>query len=75
MIFEVVNCSIPQLLNAELTASWEKGLTSVANGDISKDEYLLKLNDFVVRRTNIVKQSNVQTGMLYQGFNNIRQFY
>lgn len=75
MIYDVVFASIKPLLNPELTASWEKGLTSVANGEISKDEYLSKLNDFVVRRTNIVKQSNVQPNMLYQCFNNIRQFY
>lgn len=43
MIFDVVNCSIRQLLNPELTASWEKGLTYVAEGSITEQEYMDKL--------------------------------
>lgn len=56
MIFDVVNASIRPLLNPELTASWEKGLTYVAEGSITSAEYMVKLNDFVARRTNGVKQ-------------------
>lgn len=44
MIFDVVEHSIKSLLNPELTASWEKGLTYVAEGDITPDEYMKKLN-------------------------------
>ena len=44
MIFDVVNCSIRQLLNPELTASWEKGLTYVAEGTITPAEYMEKLD-------------------------------
>ena len=58
LIFEVVNASIRQLLNPELTASWEKGLTYVAEGTITSDEYMEKLNRFVAGRTNGVKQLN-----------------
>ena len=47
MIFDVVNCSIRQLLNPELTASWEKGLTYVAEGSITPQEYMDKLEHFV----------------------------
>lgn len=60
MIYEVVNCSIRHLLNPELTASWEKGLTYVAEGQITEDEYMDKLEAFVTRRTNGVIQSNMQ---------------
>ena len=63
MIFDVVNCSIRQLLNPELTASWEKGLTYVAEGDITSDEYMKKLDDFVSRRTLAVKGLNNQYQM------------
>ena len=45
MIFDVVNCSIRQLLNPELTASWEKGLTYVAEGSITSQEYMDKLEN------------------------------
>ena len=63
MIYDVVNCSIRQLLNPELTASWEKGLTYVAEGSITEQEYMDKLDDFVRRRTNIVKQMNNQAAL------------
>ncbi|WP_077610982.1 DNA topoisomerase [Clostridium sp. Marseille-P2415] len=51
MIFDVVNTSIKQLLNPELTASWEKGLTYVAEGSITPEEYMQKLEYFVAGRT------------------------
>lgn len=51
IIYDVVECSIHQLLNPELTASWEKGLNYVAEGTISPDEYMVKLEGFVKRRT------------------------
>ena len=60
MIFDVVNCSIRQLLNPELTASWEKGLTYVAEGSITPLEYMDKLEHFVRVRTAQVEQSNYQ---------------
>lgn len=58
LIYEVVNASIRSLLNPELTASWEKGLTLVAEGSITEQEYLEKLNFFVARMTNGVKEQN-----------------
>jgi DNA topoisomerase-3 len=67
MIYDVVDSSIKPLLNPALTASWEKGLTQVAEGQITSEEYMGKLSDFVIRRTNIVKQLNNQ-GKLYQQF-------
>ena len=51
MICDVVAPSIRQLLNPELTASWEKGLTYVAEGSITPDEYMEKLERFVAGRT------------------------
>lgn len=60
MIYEVVDHSIRPLLDPALTASWEKGLTMVADGVITEQEYMDKLDDFVTRRTNIVKQLNNQ---------------
>ena len=60
MIFDVVNCSIRQLLNPELTASWEKGLNYVAEGSITAQEYMDKLEHFVRLRTRQVEDSNIQ---------------
>lgn len=58
VVYDVVNASIKSLLNAELTASWEKGLTMVADGKITKEEYVQKLEGFVARMTQGVKAMN-----------------
>lgn len=62
-IFDVVSVSIRSLLNPELTASWEKGLTYVANGEITPDEYMGKLETFVRSRTEQVLGSRQHFAM------------
>ena len=52
------------MLNPELTASWEKGLTYVAEGSITSEEYMQKLSGFVTRRTTAVKGLNNQTQLI-----------
>ncbi len=74
MIYEVVAGSVKPLLDPRLTASWEKGLTLVASGEITEEEYMGKLDDFVTRRTNIVKQMTNQ-GALFHRFQYASQFY
>ncbi|MBE5866685.1 MAG: type IA DNA topoisomerase [Lachnospiraceae bacterium] len=74
MIYDVVDSALKPLLNPALTASWEKGLTQVAGGQITAEEYMGKLSDFVARRTNIVKQMNNQ-GNLYARFRDAEQYY
>ena len=56
MIYDVVDASMTQMLNPELTASWEKGLSYVQEGTVSSEEYRRKLDAFVTRRTLGVKQ-------------------
>jgi DNA topoisomerase-3 len=63
MIYDVVFYSIRSLLNPELTASWEKGLTYVAEGTITGDEYMMKLEQFIRSRTDAVLAVNNQYGM------------
>ena len=63
MIFDVVNASISSLLRADLTASWEKGLTGVAEGTITNEEYMEKLEGFINRCTARVLQSNNQNSL------------
>ncbi|MBR6405983.1 MAG: type IA DNA topoisomerase [Lachnospiraceae bacterium] len=55
LVYDVVEASMPQLLNPDLTASWEKGLSYVAEGTITTDEYMEKMTGFVRRRTDFVK--------------------
>ena len=74
MIFDVVSVSIRSLLNPELTASWEKGLTYVAEGTITSDEYMTKLNHFVRTRTDTVLHMN-QHIALREYFDASAQYY
>ena len=74
MIYDVVNCSIRQLLNPELTASWEKGLTLVAEGSITEQEYMDKLERFVRLKTKQAEDSNFQYA-LRQLFDGASQYY
>ena len=55
MVYDVVDHSIRSLLNPELTASWEKGLSYVAEGEITPEEYMQKLKHFIFSRTDVVK--------------------
>ena len=74
MIYDVVEHSIRSLLNPELTASWEKGLTYVADGDITPEEYMQKLDHFIVSRTMGVKGLNNQ-GQLRACYDRAAKFY
>jgi DNA topoisomerase-3 len=74
IIYDVVLRSINGLLRADLTASWEKGLTGVAEGSISEKEYMDKMTDYVIRNTNFVKGLNNQYQM-NQVFDMVRPFY
>ena len=74
MIFDVVNCSIRSLLNPELTASWEKGLTYVAEGTISSEEYMKKLEDFITAKTKNVMDHNYQQALM-PFFEHAAQYY
>ena len=74
IIYDVVLRSINGLLRADLTASWEKGLTGVADGSISEKEYMDKMTDYVIRNTNFVKGLNNQYQM-NQVFDLVKPFY
>ena len=72
MIFEVVNMSVPSLLNPKMTASWEKGLEGIVNGSVVMEQYRAKLEDYIRTETlamidsdltdNIARQINRFTG-------------
>ena len=74
MIYDVVNNSIRSLLNPELTASWEKGLTYVADGEITPEEYMQKLDRFITSRTEGVKGLNNQY-QLRSCYDKVAPFY
>ena len=58
MIFDTCSCALKPLLDPRLTASWELGLTQVADGNVTSEEYTGKLNSFIIRRTNYIKETD-----------------
>ena len=74
IIYDIVYYSINGLLRADLTASWEKGLEGVAEGQISKQEYTDKMTTFVTKYTNLVKQIQNQNGITGV-FDKMKVFY
>ena len=74
LIYDVVDCSMRRMLDPALTASWEKGLTGVANGTITSAEYMSKLSDFVSKYTNYAKSINNQAAV-YAKFKATEDFY
>ena len=74
MIYDVVDSSIRSLLNPELTASWEKGLTYVEEGTTTEEEYMNILADFVKRNTIKVKRLNNQWH-LNKSFDKVAKHY
>ncbi len=74
LYYDTVDQSLRQLLNPELTASWEKGLTYVAEGQITEEEYMVKLDGFIRRRTAGVMGLN-NGRQLYALFDRVRPYY
>ena len=54
-MYEVADMAIPAMLNPEMTASWEKGLSGVEAGDISTEQYEETLNTYVRRYIDNIK--------------------
>ena len=74
LIYDVVDCSMKRMLDPALTASWEKGLTGVAEGTITSEEYMAKLSDFVSKYTNYAKSINNQA-VVYSKFKATEPYY
>ena len=51
-IYDVVNMSMPDMLNPKLTASWEKGLEMVAKKEIESAEFMKKLESYIKAKIN-----------------------
>ena len=76
MVFEIVAFTIPALLNPNLTASWEKGLTQVAQGVTTKEDYMVKLEEFVRTKTiAVIKHGGKEKSVVSQRFQYVNQYY
>lgn len=72
--YDIVNNSIKSLLRPDLTASWEKGLTGVADGTVSSEEYMTKLSNYVIKYTDQVKSLRNQS-IVNQSYNYVAPYY
>ena len=75
MVYEVVFASMKQMLNPDLTASWEKGLTYVSEGSITSEEYMEKLENFVSARTMAAIRGGTARGDLIRAFDAAARYY
>lgn len=66
MVFEVVNMTVPALLNPKMTASWEKGLDGITRGAVVMEEYREKLEDFIRRETLAMVQNDQKQQLINQ---------
>ena len=66
MIFEVVNMSIPSLLNPKMTASWEKGLEGITNGSVVMEAYREKLEEYIRTETLDMVHSDLTEKIAHQ---------
>ncbi len=64
MVYDIVYYSINALLQPKLTASWEKGLGQVERGEITEEEYMKILKEFVVKKTEQIKSLQNQNAFL-----------
>lgn len=74
LVYDTVDCSIRSLLNPDLTASWEKGLTQVAEGALSEADYMVKLKGYIERRTAVVLSREEAPG-IRASYDQIRRYY
>ncbi len=74
MITDAVHLSIPSLLHPKLTASWEKGLTMVANGEVNEKDYMDKLSKYVTDYTNDVKNKDYND-KLRNRYSTLKKYY
>lgn len=63
MVYEVVNMTVPQLLNPKMTASWEKGLDGITRGTVQMDDYRSKLEEFIRKETEGMIQQDLKTSV------------
>ena len=51
-IYDIVKLSMPDMLNPDLTASWEKGLDMVAKKEIEPNVFMGKLENYIRKKIN-----------------------
>lgn len=59
ILYEIVKATLPSLLNPAMTASWEKGLSAIVAGQVSKEEYLSKMNTYITKEIENIKNSDL----------------
>lgn len=74
MVYETVLMTIPSMLSPEMTASWEKGLSMVENGELPPKAYQDKLNNYVSKYVLRVRRDNLQDE-IHKKCDKVKSFY
>ncbi len=59
MVYEVVYLTMPGMLNPEMTASWEKGLSRVEGGELTPGKYRETLDNYVRKYVESVRSQDL----------------
>lgn len=59
IVYEILDMTIPAILNPKMTASWEKGLEQIVNGDVLPDTYRQKLESYVRKEALAIKDNDL----------------
>ena len=64
-VYDIVKDVLPDFLSPKMTANWEKGLSQIESGKITKKDYETKLNHYI--RTRIEEIKALNNGEDYEG--------
>lgn len=74
IVYDILKESIPQILNPQYTASWEKGLQGIVSKEVSKEYYLDKIYHYVSDGVNEMKNNDC-TSQINQSIQNLTSVY
>lgn len=66
IVYDIVKENINDLLSPKMTASWEKGLTQIENGEITKQKYLDTLNNYVKKHVEEIKGKEAEQRQAFE---------
>ena len=74
LIYDVLHISVPNILNPKYTASWEQGLQQIVDKKVTKDDYLTKMDNYVIACVDTMKKENHQEDIA-NAINDLKPIY
>ena len=60
VVYEIVRKTLPELLLPKMTAEWERGLSEIEKGELSKEAYTEQLYQYIRRQITAMKEKDVE---------------